>query len=158
MSPNHTSKWKKPLTEKLARDMQEEAIQDLENKPGVSLKPTTLKISEENKKVKIPNYQEKSHAKLPKSNISKQPINDEGDDDVKKQENINVFHQKRPSWKQPEKVKRVEIVKADANEHGVPLKPTNLKNFFDKLEAKANDEDPAAIRAVSTILKFRSFC
>ena len=55
---------------------------------------------------------------------------------------------------QPDKEKRVEIVKADANEHGVPLKPTNLKSFFDKLEAKSNEEDPAAIRAVSSIKKF----
>ena len=53
--------------------------------------------------------------------------------------------------KQPDKEKRVEIVKVDANEHGVPLKPTNLKSFFDKLEAKSNEEDPAAIRAVSRI-------
>ena len=151
MSQNHTLKWKKPAKEKLVRDRQEEAVQDLEIKPGVSLKPTTLKISEENKKVKIPKYLGKSHATLTKSNQSKQSSNDEGDDAVKRQENINVFHQKRPSWKQPEKIKRVEIVKADANEHGVPLKPTNLKNFFDKLEAKANDEDPAAIRAVSAI-------
>ena len=151
MSQNHTLKWKKPAKEKLVRDRQEEAVQDLEIKPGVSLKPTTLKISEENKKVKIPKYLEKSHTTLTKSNQSKQSSNDEGDDAVKRQENINVFHQKRPSWKQPEKIKRVEIVKADANEHGVPLKPTNLKNFFDKLEAKANDEDPAAIRAVSAI-------
>ena len=151
MSPNHASKWKKPVKEKVVRDKQEEANQDLENKSEVSLKPTTLKISEENKKVKIPKYLEKSRATLTKSNQSKQSSNDEGDDAVKRQENINVFHQKRPSWKQPEKMKRVEIVKADANEHGVPLKPTNLKNFFDKLEAKANDEDPAAIRAVSAI-------
>ena len=151
MSQNHTLKWKKPAKEKLVGDRQEEAIQDLEIKPGVSLKPTTLKISEENKKVKIPKYLEKSRATLTKSNQSKQSSNDEGDDAVKRQENINVFHQKRPSWKQPEKIKRVEIVKADANEHGVPLKPTNLKNFFDELEAKANDEDPAAIRAVSAI-------
>ena len=53
--------------------------------------------------------------------------------------------------KQPDKEKRVDIVKVDANEHGVPLKPTNLKSFFDKLEAKSNEEDPAAIRAGSSI-------
>ena len=149
MSPNHASKWKKSVNEKIVRDKQEEPIQDLENKPGVSLKPRTLKISEENKKVKIPKYVGGGHTTLTKSNIPKQPSNDEDDDGVKRQNNMHEFHQKRPSWKQPEKEKRVEIVKADANEHGVPLKPTNLKNFFDKLEAKANDEDPAAIKAVS---------
>jgi len=147
VSPNHASKWKKPVKEKVARDKQEEANQDLENKSEVSLKPLTLKISDENEKVKTPKYRGDGHVTLTKSNISKHHSNDEIDDAVKRQKNIRAFHQKCPSWKEPEKEKRVEIVKADANEHGVPLKPTNLKNFFDKLEAKANDEDPAAIRA-----------
>ena len=158
MSPNHASKWKKPVNEKVVRDTQEEANQDLENKSEVSLKPTTLKISDENKKVKTPKYHRDGYVTLTKSNISKQPSNDDIDDAQKRQKNIRAFHQKCPSWKEPEKEKRVEIVKADANEHGVPLKPTNLKNFFDKLEAKANDEDPAAIRAVSTTQNFGSFC
>ena len=62
---------------------------------------------------------------------------------------IEASPKELPKLKKAADENRVEIVTTHANEHGVPLKPTNLKCFFDKLEAKSCEEDPAAIKAVS---------